>query len=826
MKSFLRIFGLMIFAIGFASISLVAQNSWPKEIPLDNGGKIVIYQPQPESFNGNILSARAAVSIATSENADQTFGSIWFDAVLETDKDSHTGTLESLNIKEAKFPGIKDQQQLLQYTTSVQNEVPRWNMQFSLDQLLTSVQQTQKLNDPNLKNDAPNIIYKNKPTTLIIIDGEPKLQLDKETQLQKVVNTPSTIVLNPDDNLYYLYGGGLWYSSQNILSGWNYSPNLPIKIQQLNDQIQQQVSKNPDSNNQDKPVTPTDILVSTTPAELIQTEGNPTYQSVEGTNLLYIDNSLNDIFKDINTQQNYILISGRWYTSTSLYNGWTYVSANQLPADFAKIPEGTEKDGVLSSVAGTNAANEALMDAQIPQTAKIDRRTATTSVTYDGTPIFNPIQGTNLQVAVNSSITVLKSNVNGMYYAVDNGVWFISNTYNGPWQVSTERPYDVNNIPPENIAYNTKYVNVYDYNDDYVYAGYTPGYLGCYVYGPTVVWGTGWHYHSWYRNQYYARPYTWGFGMTYNPWTGWSIGYVSGYSLGWNYYDQNPHSFGWFGPRSYHPSYRPWGYNGGYYGRRDMVINQPRIMVNRPAYVNVNVTNRVNNHQLFANTNHSINLYNHVVGARTVDINRRSGQLNTPTNNFNRINKGGVVVHPQMDNGATRNFNNPTLQSRVASPPPNNNNNNNNNIGRGQFGGSNNKDNNGMNRPNIQPINAIPNNNTGRPLNNNNNIDRPFARPSTQENNIATDRQGNIYKLDNGAVQQRTNNVWKPALPTQAKPEVNNVQQQRDRGNQRESNFRSASPAPTQAPARQQSAPPQRSNNNGKVEGRRDENRR
>ncbi len=749
MKKILINFSLIILTLWYSAVC--AQNNWPKEIQLDNGGKIVIYQPQPESFSGNTFSARSAVSIATSRNVDQTFGSIWFDADLKSDNNSRFVTIESMKIKEAKFPAIKDFLQLQEYTTTIQNDVPRWGMQLSIEELKASVKQTQQLNDPNLKNDAPNIIYRDKPTTLIIIDGSPKLQLDKQSNMQKVVNTPSTIVLNQDDNLYYLYGGGHWYSSRSILSGWEYIPNLPIRIQQLNNQIQQQISKDGNNNDPNKPSTPTEILVSTSPAELIQTEGVPTYQTVEGTNLLYVDNSLNDIFKDINTQQNYILISGRWYTSTSLNFGWTYVPANELPTDFAKIPEGTEKDGVLSSVAGTSAAKEALMDAEIPQTAKIDRRTATTTVIYDGSPIFNPINGTNLLVAENSNITVVKSNLNGMYYAVDNGVWYISNRYDGPWQVSIERPSDVNNIPADNIAYNVKYVNVYDYNSDYVYSGYTPGYLGCYVYGPTVVWGTGWHYHSWYRKHYYARPYTWGFGMTYNPWTGWSIGYESGYGLGWSYYDYNPHAHGWFGPRAYHPSYRSWGYNGGYYGRREVEINRPRINYGRPSNYSVNYPGRVNNHQSFEVNNHNGNLYHHVHGATTSDINHNVGHWNasSPISNHNGINKGGDVVYPQINNHSNNVYGRPITRPNPTAP---NNQGNNNHL---QNNNGTNAADNGFGKHNQQGSSSS--NDIGRPRNNegtnmnHNGFGRPITQPEASgSNNVSTPQNNNgVTNVDN-----------------------------------------------------------------------------
>jgi hypothetical protein len=64
---------------------------------------------------------------------------------------------------------------------------------------------------------------------------------------------------------------------------------------------------------------------------------------------------------------------------------------------------------------------------------------------------------------------------------------------------------------------------IYDSTTDVVYVGYTPGYMGCYVHGPTVVYGTGYYYSPWYGPYYYPRPATFSFSMHYNPWTGWSM---------------------------------------------------------------------------------------------------------------------------------------------------------------------------------------------------------------------------------------------------------------------------------------------------------------
>lgn len=122
-------------------------------------------------------------------------------------------------------------------------------------------------------------------------------------------------------------------------------------------------------------------MIATEPTEILQSEGKADYKTVEGTSLLYVSNSSSEIFKDIGSQKTFVLIAGRWYSASSLKGPWTFIDADKLPVDFAKIPEGSDKDGVLANVAGTEEASEALIDAEIPQTAKIERKTATLRLT-------------------------------------------------------------------------------------------------------------------------------------------------------------------------------------------------------------------------------------------------------------------------------------------------------------------------------------------------------------------------------------------------------------------------------------------------------------
>lgn len=566
-----------------------AQDSWPKEVSFSGGGVITIYQPQPEKLSGDNLDFRAAVSVRKKSGDEPVFGAMWVQAQL--DSRGSNATVKQVIVRQSKFA---DQETIsaADFKRSVEQGFPGLRVQFSKESLQASI--NQQRGGENLKNDPPLIIYRDKPTTLIVLDGEPLEETDEELKMTRVVNTPYLIVKNPDDKKYYLYGGSFWYSSTQIKDGWINVKQLPSRIKKVDAKMKEEEKKASSENDPtSKFTTPTAILVVTEPAELIQTEGKPTYQSVQGSTLLYVNNSLDEIFKDIDSQKNYILIAGRWYRSSSLNGPWEYVSQDALPGAFADIPAGSEKDGVLASVAGTDEAYEAVMDAQIPQTAKIDRSTARVEVNYDGNPSFAPIENTNLSIAENSNITVMQA-ANNRFYALDNGIWYVSNDPYGPWQVANERPADVDRIPPSSSAYNARYVQIYETTPQYVYVGYTQGYMGNYIYGPTVVWGTGWHYRPWRGRYYRPRPTTWGFGMHYNPWTGWSMSFGLGFNVGWYHYAYSRPYYGggWFGPPAYRPPHRPWGWNGGYYGNRpgynrpggNDYNNRPRpnVAVNRP----------------------------------------------------------------------------------------------------------------------------------------------------------------------------------------------------------------------------------------------------
>ncbi|HXB43668.1 MAG TPA: hypothetical protein VNV85_06405, partial [Puia sp.] len=144
MKIFTRIIILMCGALFAFHSSKAAQDEWPKTITASDGSVIKIYQPQPESFKGNILKARAAISVLENGKSDPTFGTFWAVATVETDRDNRRINIQSVKIPNIKFPGQTDAAMINALKTTLETQLPQAAGDISLDDILASLDQDQE----------------------------------------------------------------------------------------------------------------------------------------------------------------------------------------------------------------------------------------------------------------------------------------------------------------------------------------------------------------------------------------------------------------------------------------------------------------------------------------------------------------------------------------------------------------------------------------------------------------------------------------------------------------------------------------------------------
>ncbi len=616
---------------------------WPKEIVKDRT-TITLYQPQYDSFINNMLEGRMALSVKQ-KDSEPVFGALFFKARLVTDIEERTAVLEKLDIEKIVFPGIEDTAKIESFSRLLIEEIESWDVVMSLDRITASLNEVEDLKalSVNLNNKPPDIYFRSEPSVLVSIDGDPILKQIDNSEFKYVVNTAFFIVKYRGK--YYIKGGKFWYISNDVVSGYKYIDKVPSDIekfakQNLPDEELDSISKSINE--------APSLIVVTKPSELIITDGNPDYTSIKGTTLLYVSNTTNDILMDISSQNHYILIAGRWYYSKSLNDGdWKFAEPDKLPGDFTKIPEDSEMSNVRASVPGTSEAKDALLEQSIPQTATVDRKTAKLEVRWDGDPKFEKIKDTEILIAKNCDKTVLL--IQNKYYCVDDAIWFVADKPVGPWAVSDIRPKEVDQIPPESEAYNVKYVYIYESTPEVVYVGYLPGYNWSYVYGGCVVYGTGYWYRPWYSYYYYPRPVTWGYGVHWNPWTGWGFSY--GYSYGWVGWGFHPYSRAYWGPRGYYAGYRH-GYHRGYHhGYNQKYAHRARASY-APGSRNSNV---------YKNRPTGVKTTN----ARTAQANRNLNNKARPSakpNNVYSDRSGNVYQRDKSGNWENKNNNRPSQQ--------------------------------------------------------------------------------------------------------------------------------------------------------------------
>jgi hypothetical protein len=548
---------------------------------------IIVYQPQPESFEGDRISGRAVVSVTPDGQSEPVYGTIWMSARVETDRDERMVYVVDLDVTRVRFPEATPEQ-AEELGKVIERDLPRFGLSVSLDRLLTSLDlsEKEKFAASDLSSFPPLVVFADSPTVLVSIDGKPKMRQVEGTGLMRVVNSPFLIAFDTSSKSYYIDGGEVWYVAEDVMGPWQHIDDPPAAVvalrpddpgdeqgpgeeaQGAGEEAQEAGAEaagaaEGDGQDDEDEAIPA-IRVATKPTELIVTDGPPRWDPVDGTGLQYMSNTESDVLKDMETRRMYVPLSGRWYFSNHLEGPWIFVPSDHLPADFANIPPDGELGHLLAFVSGTKEAEEAMLDHYVPQTVAINRDAADLTLSYDGDPQFEAIDGTGMAYAINTDVPVIR--VSTRYYACHQAVWYVAANPQGPWAIAAEVPEEIYTIPGDSPVYNVTYVRVFDATDDLVYVGYYPGYLGSYLYGDTIVYGTGWDYDGWYDTYYYAWPRTWGFHARWNPWTGWSvgIGYRSGrftYRVGRG---------GWYrghawGPTGYHGYSRGYG-RSGYHG--------------------------------------------------------------------------------------------------------------------------------------------------------------------------------------------------------------------------------------------------------------------
>jgi hypothetical protein len=549
------------FCCGVAPPALAqVEATWPTVITTD-GATATIYEPQPTSWPGRTKIYATAAIIINKPGKPDLVGTVDVSATTSTDFSGRWVTFSDVSVLGTHFPMLDTDQAAKLQTKIVAVVAKMGGRRMPLDTVLLALNETPVETQPVATQDTPPVIFhSNSPAVLLVTDGQPVMTPLKNTGLTFAVNTNWSLFQQTATGEWFLLNGTTWLSAPAFTGPYQPAGVLPADFSKLPDDASFADVKKYVPNGPAPGSAPT-VFVSTKPAQIIVTQGAPKLEPIAGAPLQYISNTEVEVIYDPASRNYFVLLSGRWFSAPDLNGPWAYATPH-LPATFALIPADGPQAAVLASVPGTAQAQAAVITAQIPVQTNMAAN-STTKVTYVGTPNFEPIAGTEMTYAVNTSAQVIGAN--GMYYDCYNGAWFVSHSPTGPWVLASSVPQVIYTIPPSSPIYPVTYVHIYSVSPTVIVVGYTAGYtMGMISPYGVVVYGTGYYYPpvviAGVVPIYYPYPYTYGGGIRYVPATG---GWVSGGSVYGPYGGVAARSYYNPATGAYAHGSAVWGPNGG-----------------------------------------------------------------------------------------------------------------------------------------------------------------------------------------------------------------------------------------------------------------------
>src|SRR5947199_4920412 len=400
----------------------VTDPGWPRE-KYSNGNRLIIYQPQVDDWKDfQQLTWRMAVSL-TPKGGKEVVGVVEMKGNTDIDNVAKVAVITNPQVTGAYFPSL-DQATKEKMEQLFKSFVPS-TVSISLHRLIASTPMQRPPTGVELNNDPPKIFVGYRPSILLSVNGEPVLSEVPNTNLKFVVNTQWPLFFDTGNSTYYLAAGQQWLTATSLDGHWSPTKKLPPDMSKVpQDKQWSALRKFIPPPAKSGGVTP-DVFYSDKPAEIILFDGQPVYAQIADTQLEYATNTNSVVFVFTATQQFYYLTAGRWFSAMDLQGPWTYATPD-LPSDFAKIPLSSPASAILATVPGTEEAKDAVLLAQVPTTMTVNSTQAAAKVKVEsaGVPKFEPIKGTSMEYATNTSDKVIK--VGNVFYLCLQGVWCMS----------------------------------------------------------------------------------------------------------------------------------------------------------------------------------------------------------------------------------------------------------------------------------------------------------------------------------------------------------------------------------------------------------------
>jgi hypothetical protein len=174
------------------------------------------------------------------------------------------------------------------------------------------------------------------------------------------------------------------------------------------------------------------VVIAKKPAVLVYIDGDPRYVPVKGTELSGVLNTRALLIKDAEGRHHLRLYDG-WVSAETLRGPW---AATKPPAEAAKLEQMARASGRANLLRGKadpqTKRRPALKNESLPQILVATKPTAL--LVLAGEPRFEPVAGTSLQYATNTSAHLFRDVEAKQLYVRIAGYWFRSGSTAGPWE--------------------------------------------------------------------------------------------------------------------------------------------------------------------------------------------------------------------------------------------------------------------------------------------------------------------------------------------------------------------------------------------------------
>jgi hypothetical protein len=183
-------------------------------------------------------------------------------------------------------------------------------------------------------------------------------------------------------------------------------------------------------------VDPPPIFYSSTPAILVNIDGDPILAPIPDTKLQYTVNTNWDLFR-YKDKEWYLRNESLWLKNKELTGEWKYDKS--LPGHFKKLPD----DGNWAEVKGAIPPQKSDQD---EPTVFVSNRPAELILT-DGAPLYRTVGGPGLEYVDDTESDLFR--FEEKYYYLVSGRWFAADQVRGPWEFVKELPDVFATIPED-----------------------------------------------------------------------------------------------------------------------------------------------------------------------------------------------------------------------------------------------------------------------------------------------------------------------------------------------------------------------------------------